>query len=87
MCYMNCFEAVLGLLSSLFTADIKSDGAVSAGLALGPPSQAVPPQPSWELGAHTAAAELYREGSSGGKLTAEKCGACEVEIIAHVCST
>lgn len=32
MRYMNCFEAVLGLLSCPFTADIKSDGAVIAGV-------------------------------------------------------
>ena len=87
MRYMNCFEAVLGLLSSLFTADIKSDGAVIAGVALHPVSRAVPEQPSWELGTCTTATELYREGSSWGKLLAENCEVCEMEIVAHTSST
>lgn len=82
MHYMNCFEAVLGLLSSLFTADIKSEGAVIAGVAFHPASQAAPEQPSWELGTRTTATELYRAGSSWGKLLAENCGACE--IITHI---
>lgn len=93
MCYMNCCEALLGLLSSLFTADIKSDGAISfgapfiVGMALRPVRWVVLEQPSWELGTCTMAMELYREGSSPWKLLAENSGACEAEIIAHIGST
>jgi len=54
-----------------------------AGMALGPTSQAVPEQPSWELGTCTTATELYRGGSSWEKLLAENCGSCEAEILTH----
>lgn len=55
--------------------------------SLRPASRAVPEQPSWELGSCTTATELYREGSSWGKLLAENHGACEVEIMAHISPT
>lgn len=54
----NCLEAVPGLFSSLFTAGIQWDGA-----------EAVPEQPSWELGTCTSHGVLQRQRL--GKVTGE----------------